>query len=233
MIAMAQCRSGDAVYDCTLFEKHIRPLFDALDQSALAVAVKDSLAVVPWAGSFHVLGLAVLGGAVLMVDMRVLGAGLGSKSPAALQRTLRPFTIIAVVVMIVSGVALGLGEVMRLYFNPPFWVKMAALAAAIVFTFGVRDRLIQPGAKPGIVEAVLGAASIALWAGVFILMSNSLARAIALGFAAALALFVWLAGRGARQSDRPAASAWAKGASVITIAMWLTTAAAGRWIAFF
>ena len=63
---MAQCHSGDVVYECTLAEKYVYPLFDGVDQSALATAVKDSLAVVPWAGSFHLLALAMLGGAVLM-----------------------------------------------------------------------------------------------------------------------------------------------------------------------
>ncbi len=226
---MAQCRSGDVVYDCPLTEK----LFTDIDHSALAVAVKDSLSVVPWAGSFHLLGLALLGGVVLMVDLRVLGAGLGSKSPAALQRTLLPYSILAVVMLIVSGVALGLGEVMRLYFSPPFWVKMAALGAAIVFTFGVRDRLIQPDARPGPVVAIFAALSLALWGGVFVLLSNSLARGFMLALAAALVVLVWLAGRSAKAGDEPGASAWAKAASVTTIAMWLTTAAAGRWIAFY
>lgn len=229
---MPSCTYGDVVEPCSWTQKYVLPIYEGLDQSALATVVKDSLWMVPWAGALHLLALGVLGGAILLVDMRVLGAGLASQTPAALMRSLRPFLIAAVGVMVFSGSVLALGELMKLFYSPPYWVKMAALAAALLFTFGVRDGLIARDGQLGGIGWALAAAALILWLSVFTALSNWLARAALATLGVGLALFWILGARAAAKAGVAAVAPIVKAASALSIALWLTVAASGRWIAF-
>jgi hypothetical protein len=230
---MFECRYGDVVEACGFFDRFVYPLYWGLDQSALAAWVKASVWIVPWAGALHLLALGLLGGAILLVDMRVLGFGLTSLGPERMQRLARPLCLLALVLAIPSGLVLALGELLNIYDSPPYWLKMASLAAALVFTFGVRDRLIAAGGQLPRAGWWLAALSLALWAGAFLAYAEKIAW-IAMGvLATALAAFAWLGQRRQRATGRFVCDARTKAASLISLALWLTTAAAGRWIAFY
>ncbi len=222
---MFECRYGDVIEACGFFDRFVYPVYAGLDQSALAAWIKASLWIVPWAGALHLLALGLLGGVVLMVDMRVLGFGLTSLDADQVRRLMRPLCLLALALAFASGLVIAFGEMLKIYDSPPYWLKMASLLAALVFMFGVRDRLIASGgqlSKPG---RVLAALSMALWAGAFVWYAEAYAW-IAMGaLVVVLAVFAWL-GRGA-------GNARTKAASLLSLAMWLTTAAAGRWIAFY
>jgi len=230
---MAECRYGDLVEQCSLAQKFIYPIYNGLDQSALAGWIKASVWIVPWAGALHLLALGLLGGAVLIVDMRVLGGGLVSHSPAKINRVARPLTIVALALAILTGLTMAFSELMKLYFSPPYWVKMASLAAAITFTFGVRNRVIETDGRLSVSGWALAAASIALWAGVFVYLSDAFARAAMLLLLISLLAFAWVGVWREQARSTAGDHGWTKLASVISIAMWLTTATAGRWIAFY
>jgi len=143
----------------TLFE-----VFDSLELTPLGAAIRDSTWLFPVIESGHLLGLAVLGGAVLVVDLRLLGVGLRTRSPAYVLEQARPWLLGAVVVMLASGIPLFLSEAVKCYFSPAFWVKMGALALALLFTFGVRNRRIRarPSLPPWQARGI-AACSMALW----------------------------------------------------------------------
>ncbi len=208
------------------------PLFDALDQSAAAHLVKGSMTIVPWAGVTHLLAIALIGGAVLMVDMRVLGAGLKSQTPQGVQRTAGPLLIFGLIAAIVSGTVLALGELTKLYYSPPYWVKMGAFAAALLFTFTVRNRVVASGGRFGPVTIALAVLSVGLFAAVFIGYSSPLARMAMALLIAVLIIFAWL-GREKPGTGDAGAGLGLKTVSAMSIVMWLTVAAAGRWIAFY
>ncbi len=142
----------------TLFE-----VFDRLEQTALGAAVRDSVWLFPVIEAGHLLGLAVLGGSVLLLDLRLLGLGLGARPVAYVREQTGPWVVAALVVLVATGIPLFLSEAVKCYFSPAFWVKMGALAAALVFTFGVRNRLAgREGLGPAAAR-MLGTASMALW----------------------------------------------------------------------
>jgi hypothetical protein len=231
---MAECLRGDIIEQCTLAQKYIHPIYSGLDHSAVAAWIKASVWIVPWSGALHLLALGLLGGAILIVDMRVLGGGLTSQTPARLNRLARPLTLIALALAIPSGLIMAFGEMMKIYYSPPYWVKMASLAAALTFTFGVRNRLIaSEGRRLPALGWVLAAVSIGLWAGVFWYLSDSMARAAMGLLLVVLAALAWVGSRHERKAGTPAASGVTKFASLISIAMWLSAAGAGRWIAFY
>lgn len=139
-------------------------VFDRLETTALGAAVRDSIWLFPVIEAGHLLGLALLGGAVLVVDLRLLGLGLRARSVTYVLDQARPFLVGAIFVMVATGVPLLLSEALKCYFSTAFWVKMGALALALIFTFGVRNRAIR--ARPaldGWLARALGVTSSGLW----------------------------------------------------------------------
>ena len=114
------------------------PFFQWCEATSLGTAIRNS----PWAfaviESVHLLALSVIGGAVLVVDLRLLGLGLRRQSIADVARDAFPWLVGSLIVMLVTGVGLFLSEPTKCYYSTPFWVKMISLAIAIVFTFAVR-----------------------------------------------------------------------------------------------
>ena len=136
--------------------------FAAVEGSALGTAIKESLWLFPAIEAVHLLALALLGGAVLMLDLRMLGVGLTQQPTSAVERGARPWLIGALATMIVSGVLIGISEALKLYDKQAFWVKMAALLLALVFTFAVQLPLARRDVA-GLAARVLAVISLALW----------------------------------------------------------------------
>jgi len=103
----------------------------------------------------------MLGGAVLLVDLRLLGAGLKEQSVAYLLQQTRPWLFLALAVMFATGIPLFLSEAVKCYYSDAFWVKMIGLFFATIFTFAIRNRLAaEAGAG---LQKLLGLASFSLW----------------------------------------------------------------------
>lgn len=141
------------------------PLFESLEASAVGEAVRGSLWLFPVVEAFHLVGLAVIGGAVLVVDFRLLGLTLGSHPVSRLARDMQPWVVGSFVVMILSGIPLFLSEAVKCYYSFAFWTKMTALLGAVIFTFTLRRAVAgAPDGRfpPGRNRAV-ALTSIALW----------------------------------------------------------------------
>ena len=136
--------------------------FAAVESSFLGTAIKESLWLFPAIEAVHLLALALLGGALLMLDLRLLGVGLTLLPTSAVERGARPWLIAALMTMGASGVLIGISEALKLYDKQAFWVKMGALLAALIFTFAVK----LPQARRDVTgrrAQALGTVSIALW----------------------------------------------------------------------
>ena len=136
--------------------------------SALGTAIRDSRWLFPVIEAVHLLGLAMMGGFVLLVDMRLMGLSMPRKPVAALAREIQPWLIGTLSVMLTTGLLLYTSEPLKLYYNPAFWMKMSFLTSAIVYTFTVRRAVLAADERRvGPVWGKLVAlVSIALWAGV-------------------------------------------------------------------
>ncbi len=140
------------------------PLFEWLEATALGAAIRDSLWLFPVIEAVHLLGLALLGGAALVVDLRLLGAGLTARPLAYVGRQLEPVLVAALTLLVATGIPLFLSEAVKCYWSPAFRLKMAALALALVFAFGVRRRVVRAEPEPPRWQArAVGACSICLW----------------------------------------------------------------------
>ena len=111
------------------------------EATALGVAIRNSQYAFPIIEYFHLAALAVIGGAVLIVDMRMLGLGLRETPVAQLAKDAHPWLVGSLIVMLVSGVSLYTSEATKCYASPAFWIKMIALVLAMLFTFTVRRKV--------------------------------------------------------------------------------------------
>jgi hypothetical protein len=138
------------------------PLFEQLEATAIGAAIRESLWLFPVVEAVHLLALALLGGAVLVLDFSILGVGLRAPSVAVVDRATRPWLYLALGVLIVTGVSLGLSEALKLLDRGAFWLKMSALLAALVFTFAIKLPVLQRRPDAGVLK-LFALVSIALW----------------------------------------------------------------------
>ena len=142
------------------------PYFQAIENGPIGAAIRDSTWLFPFVEAGHRVALAGIGGAVLLVDLRLLGLGLKRQPVAVLARDAQPFLIGSLLFMIGSGVPLFMSEAIKCYYSFAFWTKMSALALAILFTFTIRRRVAfadeAARVSPAVARAV-GAISILLW----------------------------------------------------------------------
>jgi len=119
------------------------PFFEWLDSSALATLSKSYGGVFAVVQMFHLLGMAMLGGTVVLGDLRLLNVLMRNvPSEVVINNTQRWFSIGLAVTMI-SGIFMASAVAMKLYYNESYWVKMTSLAVGIVFVYAVRRPLLR------------------------------------------------------------------------------------------
>ena len=141
------------------------PFFQYLETVWLGRFIVDSNWLFPVIESVHLLALSLLGGSILIVDMRLLRLGFTGRDVKEIAREARPFMNFALATMIATGVPLFLSEPIKCYYSPAFWVKMWTLAFALMFTYTIRTKTtrmeyVRNTARR---QVLVGALSLALW----------------------------------------------------------------------
>jgi hypothetical protein len=144
------------------------PFFKWCEGSWFGQTVSNSVYLFPVIEAFHLLALAVIGGAVLIVDMRLVGLGMRRQSVSRVAKGAEPWLIGSLLVMLVTGFLLMTSEAMRCYYNLAFWVKMWSLLFAMIFTFTIQRTVVRADAStvtPTRAKLV-AVISLLLWSGV-------------------------------------------------------------------
>ena len=138
------------------------------EATSLGRMIRNSEYAFPMIEFVHLAGLAVIGGAVLIVDMRMLGLGLKKRSVAQLAKDAQPYVTGSLIVMLVTGIALYTSEATKCYASAAFWIKMVSLLLAMIFTYTIKKRVAAGDEKTVSigVSRLVGAVSIVLWFGV-------------------------------------------------------------------
>jgi hypothetical protein len=85
----------------------------------------------------HIISLIIIGGTSILMNLRLLGAGLTQEKPAEIYRNLRVLQNVGVIGIVVTGVLIGSANAVKLYDSSAFTVKMIALLSGIILTYGV------------------------------------------------------------------------------------------------
>jgi hypothetical protein len=130
--------------------------------------VRNSVWLFPTIEILHLLGLGVLGGTILIINLRLLGFRFRNEAVSELAKELQPWMNSSLVLMLVSGFFLFSSEAEKLYGNWAFRAKMTSLALAIVFTFTFYRKvtLSEEEQISPVWNKVAALISLVLWAGV-------------------------------------------------------------------
>ena len=126
----------------------------------------------PIAQAVHILGIAVVMGSIVMVDLRLLGIAVPSQDAGEMIRRLMPWTWWALSLNAISGLLFVTARPFRYFFNPVFGLKFSMLVPAVVLAFVVY-RLSRKEAgywerslARRVWARLIAAVSLALWVGV-------------------------------------------------------------------
>jgi hypothetical protein len=142
-----------------------------------APLIKSSSWAFPVIQTFHLLALATLGGCILLPNLRVMGFGMTSQSPASIEKTVRPWLWGAVIVLAITGILMGLVVAQRLYTRPAFLVKMIALAAALILSLGVVRSVAKHDGVVTQPARILAAIALLLWLSAIFIFGTSFGAA--------------------------------------------------------
>ncbi len=89
----------------------------------------------------HLIALSAFAGAILIVDVRLLGRGLTNTPVAQLTREAEKWLLGAFAVLLSSGIPQVFATALKEYYSPYFWLKMQLILAGLVFTFTIRRKV--------------------------------------------------------------------------------------------
>ena len=144
------------------------PFFQWCYSTPIGEGIRNSTWLFPVIEAFHLLGLGLTAGAVLLVDLRLLDTGLIKQPAAQLWAAVQPWLLASLALMVVSGTPLFLSETLKCLYNYAFWIKMASLLLVLIFTFTIRRRVIQADLTSDhpLLNRATAVTSLVLWFGV-------------------------------------------------------------------
>lgn len=149
----------------------LESLATALQASSLSELLRASIWLYPLVNTGHVVGIALLFGAIVPLDLRLLGA-FRSTPLAPLVNTLVPVAIAGLLLALLTGSLLFATRPLDYVVEPLFGIKLALLGAAVLNALWLRfdphwrrlDAALGVPPRPG--WRWHGALSVLLWLGV-------------------------------------------------------------------
>jgi uncharacterized protein DUF6644 len=150
------------------FKMPILQLFRWLSHTPFSVFLRHSTWGFAAIETVHLLGLAALGGVILIVDLRLLGIGLRRQPISRVAQELWPVLLGSLGVMLISGVLLVVTGPLKYYHSPLFRLKMLLFSLATAFYFTLHRSVVRLNVDvtPSVRSKVAAAVSLALWLGV-------------------------------------------------------------------
>ena len=138
--------------------------FDQLEQSFIGEAIRNSIWMFPVIEAFHLIGLAILGGSILVGDLRLLGLLLSTKPINYVIGQTTLILKLGLIILVSTGIPLFLSEAIKCYYSRAFWIKMSALLIGLVFLFFIRNPIGLSAVKDNTKLKLIGFMSISIWA---------------------------------------------------------------------
>ena len=145
------------------------PLFLWLESSAFSIWIRESPSIFafPIILAVHTIGLGLLAGINVAIDLRLLG--VAARIPLLEFRRLLPFMWLGLWLNVISGLALIAAYPTKALTNPVFYLKLGLIGAALAILRTVRRSRLADGAAPAILRLrpakTVAVASLVCWAG--------------------------------------------------------------------
>jgi hypothetical protein len=136
-----------------------------IDRSAFFMALNSSTVMSVFLEVSHYFSMFIIVGSMGLVDLRILGLAGRSQNLTDMAEDLLPWMWIAVVVNVISGVAMFTGEATAYYLSGPFQIKMLLVVLAIGFGIFVNQSAPKWGRQANISTGVkvIALISMLLW----------------------------------------------------------------------
>ena len=138
--------------------------FDQLEQSFIGEAIRNSIWMFPVIEAFHLIGLAILGGSILVGDLRLLGLLLSTKPINYVIGQTTLILKLGLIILVSTGIPLFLSEAIKCFYSRAFWIKMSALLIGLVFLFFIRNPMGLSAVEGNTKLKLIGFTSISIWA---------------------------------------------------------------------
>lgn len=91
----------------------------------------------------HLLGLTLLGGTSLLIDLRLLGLGLRDATPRSVTLALKPWLWIGLALVVLTGTWMLVADPLKYYVNPSFRIKVVLLLLAIALQLWIQRKALR------------------------------------------------------------------------------------------
>ena len=133
-----------------------------LEDSYIGEYVRSSLWLFPVIQSFHLIGLGILGGAVVVGDLRLMGILMRTESTRYVIRVTRPWFNFGLFILIITGIPLFLSEAVKCYYSRAFWIKISCLLLGTLFVYFIRNPTVLSKDENFMIK-IFGFVSFSLW----------------------------------------------------------------------
>jgi hypothetical protein len=141
----------------------LEPVFRWAFRSWLGSAIRDSTWAFAYVEVFHLLGLTLLLGCVVVLSLRLAGLIMPGLPTAELAREIQPYMMSGLAVAVVSGAMMFAAEAERCFASTPFQYKMMFLALAVIFQFAAFGRLLRAERVHPLLSKLAAVVSLLLW----------------------------------------------------------------------
>ena len=141
---------------------------DWLEATPLSQIIQKTAWIIPTIQIIHILAIASVAGAVLMINARLLRILDREQSLSSVVHRFAPVIWWALPVLLASGACMIIGEPARSLKNPVFQVKVVLILLAMAHTACLQARLpkLEASSRVGASEIVMALPAIAIWIGI-------------------------------------------------------------------
>jgi len=117
--------------------------FEWMEGSTLSLIFQSAVWYSPLIQVAHLVAVATFAGALLVVDLRLLGAGLTQTPLKQVAADAQPWLLGSLIALAITGTPTMASTSIKQYYSPFWWWKMEMLALGLVFLFTVRRQMLK------------------------------------------------------------------------------------------
>jgi hypothetical protein len=134
-----------------------------LQTNPVSVALNNLEWVFPTTEIFHIVGFGISIGTIAAIDFSLMGLGFQRKLAPRLLRDTAPWTLTALVIVLIAGAVLFLTDPLMYLHNESFRFKITCLVLAIIFNYTIHRKVASSENVSPPVGILVGAVSLILW----------------------------------------------------------------------
>lgn len=140
-------------------------LLALLQSNPIGDALNNTEWAFPLAECFHIVFFGVAIGTIMIVNLRLLGFAFPRRTPAQLAQDTWVYTLVALVITVLAGMALFVSDPRMYSFNLGFRFKLTVFLLAVIYHYTVHAKVVSSNPSRG-VAAMVGGISVLLWVSV-------------------------------------------------------------------